>query len=118
MWSKNILWNKPTIEASIKVTSKRFKNLNIKKHHLHLCSMRKEDFNIDFTEKPRITGDEGKINKQCIACNGFRDLSEFKHKKKAGRMNKTCRRCFNRSCKDHINNFILIENRNIAEDNN
>ena len=31
MWSKNILWNKPTIEESIKDTNKRFKNLNIKK---------------------------------------------------------------------------------------
>ena len=31
MWAKNILWNKPTIEASIKDTNKRFKNLNIKK---------------------------------------------------------------------------------------
>ena len=30
MWAKNILWNKPTIEASIKDTNKRFKNLNIK----------------------------------------------------------------------------------------
>ena len=30
MWAKNILWNKPTIEASIRDTNKRFKNLNIK----------------------------------------------------------------------------------------
>ena len=30
MWAKNISWNKPTIEASIKDTKKRFQNLNIK----------------------------------------------------------------------------------------
>ena len=30
MWAKNILWNKPTIEASIRDTDKRFKNLKIK----------------------------------------------------------------------------------------
>ena len=30
MWAKNILWNKPSIEASIRDTDKRFKNLNIK----------------------------------------------------------------------------------------
>ena len=30
MWAKNILWNKATIEASIKDTQKRFKNLKIK----------------------------------------------------------------------------------------
>ena len=66
--------------------------------------------------KPRITGNEGKINKQCIVCNGFRDLSEFKHKKKAGRMNKICRRCLDRSCKYRMKNLIMIENRDIAED--
>ena len=69
--------------------------------------MRKKDFNIDFSEKPRITGDEGKINKQCSVCNGFRDLSEFKHKKKA-RMNKICRRCSDRSCEYYINILVLI----------
>ena len=30
MWAKNILWNKPTIEASVKDTNKKFPNLNIK----------------------------------------------------------------------------------------
>ena len=30
MWAKNILWNKPTIEASVKDTNKRFPKLNIK----------------------------------------------------------------------------------------
>ena len=29
--TKKEVWNKPTIEASIKDTNKRFKNLNIKK---------------------------------------------------------------------------------------
>ena len=50
--------------------------------------MRKEDFNIDFNEKPRLIGGEGKIHKQCSVCNGFKDLSEFIHKTKNGRMNK------------------------------
>ncbi|CAE7652464.1 unnamed protein product [Symbiodinium sp. KB8] len=30
MWAKNILWNKPTIEASVRDTNKKFPNLNIK----------------------------------------------------------------------------------------
>ena len=30
MWAKNILWNKPTIEASVKDTNKRFPSLKIK----------------------------------------------------------------------------------------
>ena len=29
-YAKNILWNKPTIEASIKDTDKRFKNITIR----------------------------------------------------------------------------------------
>ena len=29
-WAKNILWNKPTIEASIRDTNKKFPSLNIK----------------------------------------------------------------------------------------
>ena len=29
-WAKNILWNKPTIEASIKDTDRKFKNIKIK----------------------------------------------------------------------------------------
>ena len=29
-WAKNILWNKPTIEASVRDTNKKFSNLNIK----------------------------------------------------------------------------------------
>ena len=29
-WAKNILWNKPTIEASIRDTNKQFPNLDIK----------------------------------------------------------------------------------------
>ena len=29
-WAKHILWNKLTVEASIRGTDKRFKNLNIK----------------------------------------------------------------------------------------
>ena len=29
-WAKNILWNKPTLQASIKDTDKNFKNLKIK----------------------------------------------------------------------------------------
>ena len=29
-WAKNILWNKPTIEASVRDTNKKFPNLNIK----------------------------------------------------------------------------------------
>ena len=29
-WAKNILWNKPTLEASIKDTDRKFKNLKIK----------------------------------------------------------------------------------------
>ena len=29
-WAKHILWNKPTVEASVKDTDKRFKNLEIK----------------------------------------------------------------------------------------
>ena len=28
-WAKNILWNKPTIEISIRDTNKKFPNLNI-----------------------------------------------------------------------------------------
>ena len=31
-WAKNILWNKPTIEASIKDTDRKFKNVKIKKN--------------------------------------------------------------------------------------
>ena len=61
---------------------------------------------------------QGKINKQCGKCGGFKDLSEFKHKKKASRMNKICRMCLDRSCKYHMNNLIMIQNRIIAEDNN
>ena len=80
--------------------------------------MNKEDFNIDFNEKPRITGEEGKINKQCIVCNGFKELSEYRHKNKAGRINKVCRRCLDRTFKYRMKNLIMIENRNIAEDNN
>ena len=30
MWAKNILWNKSTIEASVRDTNKKFPNLNIK----------------------------------------------------------------------------------------
>ena len=30
MWAKNILWNKPTIEASVRDTNNKFPNLNIK----------------------------------------------------------------------------------------
>ena len=29
-WAKNILWNKPTIEASVRDTNKKFKNIDIK----------------------------------------------------------------------------------------
>ena len=29
-WAKNVLWNKPTIEASIRDTNKKFPSLNIK----------------------------------------------------------------------------------------
>ena len=29
-WAKNILWNKPTIEAPVRDTNKKFPNLNIK----------------------------------------------------------------------------------------
>ena len=29
-YAKNILWNKPTVKASIEDTNKRFKNINIK----------------------------------------------------------------------------------------
>ena len=29
-WAKNILWNKPTIDASVRDTNKKFPNLNIK----------------------------------------------------------------------------------------
>ena len=76
--------------------------------------MRKEDFDIDFNEKPR---NEGNINKQCSVCNGFRDLSEFKHKKKAGRMDKVCRRCLDRSRRYHIDHLVLMQNRVIAEGN-
>ena len=49
-------------------------------------------------------------------CGGFRDLSELKHKKKAGRMNKICRRCLDRTFKYRMETLIMIENRNIAED--
>ena len=78
--------------------------------------MRKEDFNIDFNEKPRLIGGEGKIHKQCSVCNGFKDLSEFIHKAKNGRMNKTCRRCLDRSCKYHMKHLILAQDRIIAEE--
>ena len=77
--------------------------------------MKKEDFNIDFNEKPRITGEEGRINKQCSVCNGFKDLSEFRHKKKNGRMNKACRRCLDRSREYYMRNIIMLDNI-IAED--
>ena len=77
--------------------------------------MKKEDFDIDFSEKPRITGEEGKIHKQCSVCNGFKELSEYRHKKKAGRINKVCRRCLDRSCEYHRRNLIMIQNNNIAE---
>ena len=80
--------------------------------------MRDEDFNIDFNEKPRITGEGGKINKQCSVCNGFKDLSEYRHKKKAGRINKVCRRCLDRSCEYHRKKLIMIQNNNIADENN
>ena len=30
MWAKNILWNRPTIEASVRDTNNKFPNLNIK----------------------------------------------------------------------------------------
>ena len=76
--------------------------------------MRDEDFNIDFNEKPRITGEEGKIHKQCGKCGGLKDLSEFIHKTKYGRMNKTCRRCLDRSCKYHMNHLLLAQDRIIA----
>ena len=78
--------------------------------------MKKEDFNIDFSEKPRITGEEGKIHKQCSVCNGFKELTEFRHKKKNGTINKVCRRCLDRSCEYHRRNLIMIQNNNIAED--
>ena len=29
-WAKNILWNKPTVEASVRDTNKKFPNLKIK----------------------------------------------------------------------------------------
>ena len=29
-WAKNILWNKPTVESSVRDTNKKFPNLNIK----------------------------------------------------------------------------------------
>ena len=80
--------------------------------------MKKEDFNIDFNEKPRITGDEGKIHKQCGKCGGFKDLSEFRHKTKNGRMNKTCRRCLERSHMYHMNHLLLTHDRIIAEEGN
>ena len=80
--------------------------------------MKKEDFNIDFNEKPRITGDEGKIDKQCEKCGGFRDLSEFQHKMKNGRMNKTCRRCLDMSHMYHMKHLLLARDRIIAEENN
>ena len=80
--------------------------------------MTKEDFNIDFNEKPRITGDEGKILKQCEKCGGFKDLSEFKHKTKNIRMNKTCRRCLDMSHMYHMKHLLLARDRIIAEENN
>ena len=55
-------------------------------------------------------------NVECVA--DFKDLSEFKHKKKAGRMNKTCRRCLDRSREYHRRKFIMIQNNIIAEENN
>ena len=33
-WAKNILWNKPTIEASVRDTNQKFPKLNIKMKHL------------------------------------------------------------------------------------
>ena len=80
--------------------------------------MKKEDFNIDFNEKPRITGDEGKIHKQCGKCGGFKDLSNFQHKTKYGRMNKTCRRCLEMTHIYHMKHLLLAHDRIIAEDNN
>ena len=44
--------------------------------------MKKEDFNIDFSEKPRITGEEGKIHKQCSVCNGFKELQSLDIRRK------------------------------------
>ena len=75
-------------------------------------------FNIESSEKPRITGEEGKIHKQCIICNGFKELSEYRHKKKAGRINKVCRRCLDRSWQYHRKKLIMIQNNNIADENN
>ena len=80
--------------------------------------MKKEDFNIHFSDKPRITGEEGKIYKQCSVCNGFKELTEFRHKKKNGRINKGCRRCLDRSCEYHGRNLIMIQNNNKADENN
>ena len=77
--------------------------------------MKREDFDIDFSEKPRITGEEGKINKQCSVCNGFKELSEYRHKKKTGRINKVCRRCLDRSCEYHRRKLIMLQNNNITE---
>ena len=34
LWAKNILWNKPTIEASVKDTNKKFPSLNMKVKYL------------------------------------------------------------------------------------
>ena len=80
--------------------------------------MEKEDFNIDFNEKPKLTGKEGKIHKQCIICNGYKDLIEFINKKKGDRINKTCRRCLDRSWQYHRKKLIMIQNNNIADENN
>ena len=71
--------------------------------------------NIDFRADTKLTGDEGKIHKQCGICGGFKELSEFKHKKKAGRINKTCRRCLDRSRDYHRKSTIMIQNNNLAE---
>ena len=77
--------------------------------------MKREDFDIDFSEKPRITGEEGKINKQCSVCKGFKELSEYRHKKKNGRIHKVCRRCLDRSCEYHRRKLIMLQNNNITE---
>ena len=72
--------------------------------------------NIDFRADTKLTGGEGKIHKQCGVCNGFKELSEFEHKTKTGRLNKTCRRCLDRSCKYHMKRLIMFQNNIIADD--
>ena len=78
--------------------------------------MKNEDIKLSLVKSLNcLTGEEGKIHKQCTFCNGFTDLIEFIHNKKGDRINKAFRRCLDRSREYHKRHVIMMQNKNIAE---